>query len=196
MLSQGDRRRDDNSIKIFPRGTVLHNHLGFQMISYCERPSASSSQHIRGSVAAQRCEIALSQLERGRTRSLCRETTSRHFTTNLPSMSAKHSSYVEKCRAAHPCNEAAVYQRGATMPRNLTAILIPSAAEASAPPSSPPSARRSGRWPRAAGLRIALTWTAMILQRILPVVWAVMPDKAVVVVCLACGCSALAVRIA
>lgn len=82
------------------------------------------------------------------------------------------------------------------MSRSRTAILAECAVEPSVPVSSPKSARRSRCVPRAEDLRIALTYTAMLLQRILPMVWAAMPDKAPVVVCLASGCRALAGRMA
>jgi hypothetical protein len=82
------------------------------------------------------------------------------------------------------------------MSRNRTAILVNRTVEVSVFPSSPRCACSSSRGPNAAGLRIALTCSAMILQRIEPMVWAVMPEMAVVIICLASGCSALAGRIA
>jgi len=77
-----------------------------------------------------------------------------------------------------------------------TAILVQHAVEISVPPFSPRNACSFCKSTHAVGLRIALIYTALILQRVLPVVCTVMPEMALVIVCLASECSALAGRIA
>ncbi len=57
-------------------------------------------------------------------------------------------------------------------------------------------ARLFSKKPHTACLRIALLVAAVVLERSVPMVWAVMPDKALAIVCLASGCTALAGRIA
>ena len=82
------------------------------------------------------------------------------------------------------------------MSRNHTAIHAQRAVDVSFALSLVRSARCSSRKRYTAGVCIALTYTAMILQRISPMVWTTMPDLAVVIVCLASVCSALAGQIA
>ena len=61
---------------------------------------------------------------------------------------------------------------------NRAAISGQHTIEVSVESSSPQNYCDSGKSSHAAGLRFALTFTATMLQWIVPVVWVVMPEKA------------------